>query len=403
MKSSLPKQLGKAALRAALVFLTFNLLSILSDVIFEANLFAKDMLSPRALGAWNAVFLFFIFESTVFAFHRHRADARQVFLETCANRGFGGIARHVFASADLYVEYAVVALLSLLAPVSFDAVGMAIFGEGFTTGPVMGVSLPVLLALEIVAHLSVRSAWCTDAPKEQAAKASKSSKTSSPIARTAKGVGFTAAVYGAASMTIPWMLPFFVTLANLGGGAMVFVYVAVAVVIAVLALVGVYCLRAMKKRKEFITRLKKYCDTHAVTLSDICRPYRSLFAQHPGVDFTLEKDGQIYACKLVGSVFPGSPMVFSDTGEGLRQDTLRLFRVDLLQINTRINYRMENAPVESKKIVIALPVPQRIYASVNGSPPRPADTGEALGAYTLYNATGFFGALERGHLGVRRS
>ena len=70
MKTSLPKQLGKATLRAVLAFLTFNLLSILSDVVFEANLFAKDMLSSRALGAWNAVFLFFIFESTVFAFHR---------------------------------------------------------------------------------------------------------------------------------------------------------------------------------------------------------------------------------------------------------------------------------------------------------------------------------------------
>ena len=402
MKTSLPKQLGKATLRAVLAFLTFNLLSILSDVVFEANLFAKDMLSSRALGAWNAVFLFFIFESTVFAFHRHRADARQTFWDTCANRGLAGIARHVFASPDLYVEYVVVALLSLLVPVSFDSVGMAFFGEGFTTGQVMAVSLPVLLILEIVAHLSVRSAWGTDMLKEQSEKASKSSKSISPMVRTAKGVGFTAAIYCAASMVIPWMLPFFVTLANLGGGAMVFVYVAVAVVIAVLALMGVYCLRAVKKRKEFIGRLKKYCDTHSVTLSDIRRPYRSLFAQHPGVDFTLEKDGQIYACKLVGSVFPGSPMAFADTGEGLRQDTLRLFRVDLLQINTRLDYRMEDAPADSKKILIALPVPKQIYASVGGTPPRPADTGEALGAYTLYNATGFFGALERGHLGVRR-
>lgn len=400
MKSSLPKRLGKTALRASLIFLAFNLVSLLSHAIFEASLLEEDMLSPRALGAWNTVFLFFIFQSTVFAFHRHNGDARQVFLDTRVNDGLTGIARNAFLSVELYVEYGVISLLSVLMPFSFACVGRAVFGEGFTTVQVMSVSLPILLVLEIIAHLSVRSAWGTDAPKVQTAKAE---KKRSPLTQTVRSVGFTAFVYGSAAVSIPWFLPIIITIDNLGGGAMVFLYIAIAVVIAILAIVGIYYLRAMKKRKEFITRLKKYCDTHAVTLSDICRPYRSLFAQHPGVDFTLEKDGQIYACKLVGSVFPGSPMAFSDTGEGLRQDTLRLFRVDLLQINTRINYRMENAPVESKKIVIALPVPQRIYASVNGSPPRPADTGEALGAYTLYNATGFFGALERGHLGVRRS
>lgn len=402
MKNSLPKRLGKAALRAALVFLTFNLLSILSDIIFEANLFAEDMLSPGALGAWNAVFLFFIFESTVFAFHRHREDARQVFWEAYADRGLTGNLKSVFSSVELYVEFVVIALLSLFEPLSFDCVGMAIFGEGFTTGQVMAVSLPILLVLEIIAHLSVRGAWAIDSAKRAMAQTSKNDKERSPFIRTVKGVGFTALVYCAASMVIPWMLPFFVTLANLGGGAVVFVYVAVAVVIAVLALVGVYYLRAVKKRKEFITRLKKYCGTQSVTLSEIRRPYLSLFAQQKGVDFTLDVGGQIFACKLVGSVFPGSPMAFTDTGEGIRRDTLRMFRVDLLQINTRLDYRMEDAPAESKKILIVLPVPKNIYASVGGSAPRPADTGEALGAYTLYNATGFFGALERGHLGVRR-
>lgn len=402
MKTSLPKRLGKAALRAALVFLTFNLISILSGVIFEANLFAEDMLSPGALGAWNAVFLFFIFESTVFAFHRHRADARQVFWETYADGGLAGVCKSTFLSVDLYVEYIVIALLSLFVPLSLDCVGMAFFGEGFTTGQVMAVSLPIFLVLEIIAHLSVRGAWAVDSAKRATAQTSKNDKERFPFVRTVKGVGFTALVYSAASCVIPWMLPFFVTLANLGGGAVVFVYVAVAIVAAVLAVVGVYCLRAVRKRKEFIGRLKKYCGTHSVTLSDVRRPYRSLFAQHPGVDFTLDVGGQVFACKLVGSVFPGSPMAFADTGEGIRRDTLRMFRVDLLQIDTRLDYRMEDAPTESKKILIVLPVPKQIYASVEGSAPRPADTGEALGTYTLYNATGFFGALERGHLGVRR-
>lgn len=123
--------------------------------------------------------------------------------------------------------------------------------------------------------------------------------------------------------------------------------------------------------------------------------------QRKGVDFTLQSGKESYACKLVAGVFPGSPMIFSDTGEGVRQDTLRFFKVDILHLNTRIDYRMEDAPKEQRKIVIILPVPKNIYASVRGDIPRPADTGEIVGSYTVYNATGFLGALERGILGKK--
>ncbi len=59
---------------------------------------------------------------------------------------------------------------------------------------------------------------------------------------------------------------------------------------------------------------------------------------------------------------------------------------------------MESRPEGNRKIIIALPVPQNIYVSVNGSTPRSADTGENVGEYTLYNASGFLNALERGIL-----
>lgn len=106
----------------------------------------------------------------------------------------------------------------------------------------------------------------------------------------------------------------------------------------------------------------------------------------------------IFDCKLVAGVFPNSPIIFSDAGEGIRQSVLRLFNIDVLQFNTRIDYRFRNSSEGSKKIVIAIPVPKNIYVSVQGSSPRLADTGEAMGEYTLYTATGFLNSLERGHL-----
>ena len=105
-----------------------------------------------------------------------------------------------------------------------------------------------------------------------------------------------------------------------------------------------------------------------------------------------------FDCKFVAGVFPNSPIIFSDKGEGLRQSTLKLFKVDVLHLNTRIDYRFENSSENSKKIIIAIPVPKKIYVSVKGGLPRPADTGENMGEYKLYTATGFLNSLERGNL-----
>ncbi len=402
MKNDLPKRLGAAALRAAILFLTFNVLTLLSRVIFKANIFDDTMLSPKAMGAWLTVYQFLIFESTVFAFHRHREDGRRAFLDRYADGGMAGIFKDTFSSAELYVECVIVVLLSLLIPQCYNQVGAAFFGEGAVGREALPIVLPILVALELVAHLSVRSAWSTDAPRLKTAKAA---KEKSPMAKTVGTVGFTAMVYGAASLIIPWLLPFLVTLANFGGGGATFGYIAAAIAIILVSVVIVifayHALRAVSKRRKFVAQLKKYCAAQGLSLSEIRKPCLSLFTRQAGADFTLETGGEIFACKLMGSLFPGSPMVFADTGEGIRQDTLRMFRMDLLQVNTRLDFRMEDTPA-SRKIVIVLPTPKQIYASVEGSPPRPADTGEVLGEYTLYNATGFLGALERGHLGETR-
>ena len=402
METTMPKRLATAALRAVLLFAIFQLLSALSRLIFQANVFDDTMLSPRALGAWQTFFLLLIFESTVFALHRHREDGRQSFLASYANSGMAGILKHTFASVEMYVEWVLVVLLSLLIPQGYSAVGIALHGEGNTGTDALAVVIPLLVVLEVVAHLSVRSAWSVDAPQK---KRTKSAEDKPPFAKTVGLLAFTAMVYCAASLIIPWFLPFLVTLSNFGGGADVasIVLGVIAVIAgAVLLLWGLCALRAVSKRRKFVARLKKYCADQKISLSAIRKPCLSLFAQLKGADFTLQVGDRLFACKLMGSLFQSSPMVFADTGEGIRRDVLRFFRTDFLQINTRLDFRMEEAPADCRKIVIVLPTPKQIYASVEGSSPRPADTGEIIGEYVLYNATGFFGALERGHLGECR-
>ncbi len=391
MKQSLFKRVGISIAKSIAMFITFGVLALVSRLIFKGNLFDEEMLSPRAVAGWNFAFLLFIFESTVFAFHRHAGESRRLFFETCAGYPRHGKLKSVFLTPDLYVEFACVAILSLLLPLSFayDCVGLVFFGELYGKGQVLLVILPILLVLEVFAHLSVRSAWITDRVE------TKGKKEKKDVTLSIQSIVITAMAYCAASLVIPWILPFIVTIANLGAGAITFLYIAGAVLIAILSVIAAFYVRAIKKRRDFVHKLTTYCREHAVPLSEIRKPYASLFFEQDGVDFTIELNHTVYDCKLMACIFPGSPMVFSDTGMGIRQDTLRLFKVNILHLNTLLDYRMDNRPAENRKILIILPVPKDIYASVGGSVPRPADTGEPVGAYTLYHASGFLNALER--------
>ena len=252
------------------------------------------------------------------------------------------------------------------------------------------IALILLFALLLAARLSLGKMWISDSIARKDEK--KQKKERSALFLTIKGVAFVVMAYIVASYAITWFLPFVVTLANLGGGMIVFLYLFIALLVAIAVVLAIFYIRAILKRRTFIAALRELCKKKSATISDIQKPYLSIFTQHKGVDFTIECNGRMYDCKFVSSVFKSSPIAFADTGKGIRQDVLRVFRVNVLHMNTLIDFRMEG---QGKKIVIVLPVPERIYVSVDGSTPCPADTGEVFGEYTLYNATGFLGALER--------
>ncbi len=394
MKNSLIKRIGTSIIRSLVLFIVFILIALVARFIFNENLFEKEMLSAQTVNIFHSVFLLLIFESTVFAFNRYATSAKGIFLEKYAHGQRYGKIKSVFLSVEFYTEMICVLIFSLIAPFSFtyECVGISLFGETYSKAKVLALVIPVLIAMEILAHWSVRNAWISDTMQR------KSAKEKSDLAKSIKNIIITACVYFSAALVIPWGLPFFITIANFGWGAFVYLYVAIALVIVALLVLLSFYIRAIKKRKEFVAKLVKCCKKHSISLTDIQRPYLSVFFQQPGVDFSLKQGDTVIECKLVAGVFPNSPILFTDRGEGLCQKTLRIFRVDILHLNTLIEYRMETGSEHSKKIVIVLPVPQNIYVSVDGSAPRVADTGEVMGDYTLYTATGFLNALDRGQL-----
>ena len=395
MDITLLKRLGKSVLRSFLLYFVFAFVTFISRIVFDGELENMDMLngvviSLRLLGLWHVFYMVLIFTSTLFAFHRHAPEERQAYLEKRTGVGLRAELKAVFSLFEFYVDCAVVTVLSLVMPLGlYDCIGEALIGADFGKFPVALIAIPCLLVLTLIVHVSMGRVWLSDS---LSSKEEKKKKHRGELFLTVKGIVFVVVSYIAASYAITWFMPFLVTVANLGGGMIVFLYLFVALLIALAAVLAAFFIRAMLKRKKFLTELKKICAEQGTALSKVQKPYWSVISQQKGTDFTLEKNGERYACKMVAAVFPSSPIAFADTGEGIRQDVLRIFNVHVLHMNTLIDYRMED---KGKKIVIVLPVPQKIYASIGGSTPAPADTGEVLGEYTLYTASGFLGALER--------
>ena len=154
-------------------------------------------------------------------------------------------------------------------------------------------------------------------------------------------------------------------------------------------------MRAIFKRKAFVKSLKKYCNTNNIYLSEIKNPLASVFALKVGYDFRVEKNGTKYDCKFIEGVFKNSPIIFSDKGNALKQDTLSIFRVEVLHFMEKFDFAYES---DGKKILVLLPTPKKFYVSTNDSPPRLADTGERVGEYTVYTSSGFLNGLDRGVL-----
>ncbi|MBE6580132.1 MAG: hypothetical protein E7650_00765 [Ruminococcaceae bacterium] len=150
-------------------------------------------------------------------------------------------------------------------------------------------------------------------------------------------------------------------------------------------------LRAVRIRRRLLVRLRALCTELGATLSPIRRPYRSLLYIKQGHSFTVSINEKTYHCKLFCARNRRNPLYFSETGIVQCLHSFRFRRVEYFSYTTQVEFGFE-AP--APKILIVNPVPKEIYAG-NTDFSRLIDTGESVGAYKIFTATGFLGALER--------
>ncbi len=384
-------------LRAVLIFFAFAGISRLAQATFYSNFFGEQFyFGEHFFEIWNFIIILFVYQSTVYALRVSDRRARDSYCENSGNHlSFGREILKICASFDFLCDFLCTALLSALLPASFclgSVTGAFFFNANLSTAQIklytLAVILPIFFVLGLMAHFFVHKQWARMQLRGRFKDSSK--KDRGEIFDTVKNIVTVAFIYALSFSALPWIIPGVAALWEVTNGLLWLFFVAFALIM--LAAAATYYIRALMKRKAFLRQIAVACKNSGAKLEGLKKPYASVFSMTDGFNFSVIKEKNKYDCKFICGVFPGSPIIFSDKGVGICNHPFHIGKAELFSVMSKIDFGFES---DGKKILIVLPIPRKIYVGTVNSGPRPADTGEKAGEYTIYNASGFIGALER--------
>ncbi len=168
-------------------------------------------------------------------------------------------------------------------------------------------------------------------------------------------------------------------------------------------------IRAFRIRFRFFKKLKKVCKEEGVELSRISHPYRSLFIRkNRSYEFTVKANGKVYACKMIGAIFKGVPMIFCDKESGYFKFGIQVRKNELFSFRDWFTHGFD-APEADQKILIVNPAPHvmkaiQLYTAFSsektefvteGKHERLLDNASAVYDATVFSGSGFLNALKR--------
>lgn len=163
------------------------------------------------------------------------------------------------------------------------------------------------------------------------------------------------------------------------------------VALPIAALFALRFSRACRIRRKFLRELRVTCHGVGATVSGVKRPYRSLLRLTDEVNFVIHHGEKTYHCKLFSALRRHTPLYFSERGVVQCLHSFRFRRVEYFRYTTQFDFSFK---AEGQKILIVNPVPKEIYAGDTGFF-RLIDTGERVGEYAVFTASGLLGAISR--------
>ena len=349
------------------------------------------------LPAAVAILCVLTFHSTVRVFgetDRHIANLATAYRETAdgLERSTRKMLRLILTSKQLLIELAVLLLVPVLLPVEagYTAFATLLFGNpaavprALLKVATLGVVFPLFFGFWLLARYYSFLWWsdqkrCRDHPH--------------PWLTLILKLLFIAAIYAVGGFLLVYILAILASVFNilraiashrpwlpltLIGGLVLLVFL-------------IRFWRAVRIRRKFLKRLKRLCRELHVTLSPIKRPYRSLFRLTGQINFSIKHGEKIYSCMLFGALNRRNPLYFSEKGIVQCLHSFRFRRVEYFRYTTQFDFSFE---AQGTKVLIVIPVSKEIFAG-HTEYFRLIDTGETVGEYKIFTATGFLGALSR--------
>ena len=198
-------------------------------------------------------------------------------------------------------------------------------------------------------------------------------------------IRFLLAFFGSA-LSFPIVLIAYATIFRAYGNRGVFITLAALILCPFLFLY----LRAVRKRRRLLRRLKKLCDEKEFSL-EYEKVYRSILFPNKEPEIRIRTGEGTFACKLLNT-FMKKTQLF-----------LTAFDSDLLVGHGALGHRATRYSFDpdDKRILLLIPVPLFIYWREDGGW-RPLYAAEKVGDYTVYSAAAFLNALDMNALEAAR-
>lgn len=372
------KTYAKEVARAALSYLLFLLISgALSFLFITASSSLANELRTRMHPFYiaAAILLPLSFYSIFRAFELHDGVAQSAFpFEKIGRYTFLDGVKALFTTPvlrrKLLVTLATVNLAVLALPyrVGFRFL-VAALNPAFDLTPTeaklitVGVACPVLSLIILLAKTSAHKWWVIAPTGERDKILGAKSHNLCLLLEVVK----ITVVYAISFPTLPTVFMLILSMVLTFGQFTLWMWVGVAAIILLVFICRATL--ALSRRIRFLKRMKRHLSAAGYTISKIQRPVLSVFLPDRDEDFTIEKDGKVYTCKLVGTHNRRRPMYISPEGVITEKRTVSFMKITLFHIMRDTRYELDG----ENKIVIISPMPKKVYVNHGRTDTAPDD------------------------------
>lgn len=384
-------------MQTAVAYAVFLIISIVTGLIFEGAVISFQMdeyITPFLVHLVIVCLQILIFSSVTKTFAANDEEMKKQFFagKTPIKKFFQKLIFTV-KNLDFWTVSLTFAVLIFILPMRFcfpDVLECFGITTPSTTQKLLLslIIIAVFIVINLFSYISAEKAYIVEEYKKKN-NIAVSDKEQKPNIKLLKRILFLIFIYYLGGEFLPIFMVIFINtyqILGLFGPVLWLLLISIPIFIAVSFALRYN--RAKKKRKEFIDNLTKLCHSTRTSLSEIRDINSSILKDVKGYNFSLDYKGVKYDCKFLCGLNKNDPMFLTEKGEGSTVHAIRIKRKELFRRITTFRYDFES---DGKKILIILPVPNKLFSSMG----RALDVGDKVGEYKIYTATGFLNALER--------